>query len=143
MHARRLLPWSMPVTAALAGGGLAVSAAGVWLLRTYDPNLPGNPFLPCLFQATTGYLCPGCGITRCLHALVHGDIGQAFAMNPLVMLLLALAPLVLAWRIGWQPRWLRPAAGVIASPKFWIALLAGYWIARNLPWYPFTLLAPG
>ena len=29
------------------------------------------------------------------------------------------------------------------APKLWLAVLPAYWVARNLPWYPFTLLAPG
>lgn len=143
MPRARPLPRPSAATVALAGSGLVVAAAGVWLLRTFDPNAPGNPFLPCLFQSTTGLLCPGCGVTRCLHALVHGDVMQALAMNPLIVGLLVLAPLTIAWRAGWQPAWLRPAARFIASPKAWIALLAIFWIARNLPWFPFTALAPG
>ena len=31
---------------------------------------------------------------------------------------------------------------VLLAPTFWLVLLPAYWIARNLPWFPFTLLAP-
>ena len=50
---------------------------------------------------------------------------------------------LIAWSSGWQPRWLHPVIRVLGEPKFWLVLLPGYWIARNLPWFPFTLLAPG
>ena len=127
------------------GGGAAGGAAGagVWLLRTYDPNVAGSPFPPCMFHAFTGLYCVGCGLTRALHALVHGDVPGAFAMNPLGVLVLPLVALMVGWSQGWQPRALRPVMDVAMEPKLWLWLLPGYWIARNLPWFPFTLLAPG
>ena len=129
-------------TIALASTAIAVGA-GVWLLRSFDPNAAGSPFPPCMFHAFTGLYCVGCGLTRGLHALVHGDIVGAFAMNPLGMLMLPLMPLMVAWGKGWQPRLLQPLMDVAMQPKLWLLLLPGYWIARNLPWIPFTLLAPG
>lgn len=134
----RLLPNTLFLTAA------AIAAVvGFWLLRHYDPNVAGSPFLPCMFRAFTGFYCPGCGLTRMLHALAHFDLARAFTMNPLAMALLSLSPLLAAWKLGWQPRLLAPLVGVLSMPVFWLVLLPGYWIARNLPWFPFTLLAPG
>lgn len=40
--------------------------------------------IPCLFHASTGLLCPGCGTTRSLTALVHGDVAGALSFNPLI-----------------------------------------------------------
>ena len=40
--------------------------------------------IPCLFHAATGLLCPGCGTTRSLTALIHGDLATAFAFNQLI-----------------------------------------------------------
>ncbi|RPD87697.1 DUF2752 domain-containing protein [Luteimonas sp. 100069] len=130
-------------TVALAGGGLALAAGGAWLLRTFDPNAPGNPFPACMFYSATGWHCPGCGLTRSLHALVHGDLPRAFSMNPLLLALLALAPLLAAWHLGWRPTWLQHLARIASDPRPWVALVLVYWVARNLPWAPFTLLAPG
>ena len=96
-----------------------------------------------MFRAFTGWYCIGCGMTRALHALAHGDVLRAFSMNPLAMSLLAVSPLLGAWKLGWQPRWMRPLIATVSEPKFWLVLLPVYWIARNLPWFPFTLLAPG
>lgn len=96
-----------------------------------------------MFHALTGYYCVGCGMTRALHALVHGDLVRAFGMNPLAMLLLPLAPLLVAHAQGWRPRLLEPLMRVALKPGMWLVLLPVYWVARNLPWYPFTLLAPG
>ncbi|MEE7546746.1 DUF2752 domain-containing protein [Xanthomonas sp. Kuri4-1] len=96
-----------------------------------------------MFYAVTGHYCIGCGLTRALHALVHGDLGRAFSMNPLAMSVLPLMPLMVAWSSGWQPRLLQPLMRWVLEPKVWLLLLPGFWVARNLPWYPFTLLAPG
>ena len=126
---------------ALAGMAVAVPA-GAWLLWKFDPNAAGNPFPPCMFYAFTGHYCIGCGLTRALHALAHGDVVRAFSMNPLGLITLALIPLMTLWSAGWQPRWLNPLMRVVMEPKLWLVLLPSYWIARNLPWFPFTLLAP-
>jgi Protein of unknown function (DUF2752) len=42
--------------------------------------------LPCPFRAVTGWNCPFCGGTRMGDALLHGDIGAAFAHNPLALI---------------------------------------------------------
>ena len=137
MTASRLL-WAV----GLASAAIAVGA-GVWLLRNFDPNAASSPFPPCMFHAFTGLYCIGCGLTRALHALVHGDVAGALGMNPLGVLLLGLVPLMLAWGRGWQPRLLQPVMAVAMQPKLWLWVLPGYWVARNLPWVPFSLLAPG
>ena len=54
--------------------------------QTYYPR--------CTFHQLTGYHCPGCGGTRCVAALLHGDILQAAAYN--LYFLLAL-PFLLWW----------------------------------------------
>lgn len=135
LHGRRWLLAALP-PAALAVG------AGFWVLRHYDPNSANSPFPPCSFFAVTGYYCIGCGLTRALHALAHGDVVTAFSMNPLAMLMLAVAPLVIGWALGWRPPVLQPLITLLSRPVFWLTLLPAYWIARNLPWMPFTLLAP-
>ncbi len=124
-------------------GAAAAASAGVWVLRTFDPNAPDSPFPGCIFHQLTGCWCIGCGMTRALHALVHGDLVTAFSMNPLCMLALPAMPLLLATSRGWvPPHWLQPVARWICEPKLWLVLLPAYWVARNLPWFPFTLLAP-
>ena len=134
---------SRPLRIAALASAAVAAGAGVWLLRSYDPNVAGNPFPPCMFRAFTGCYCIGCGLTRALHALVHGDLPRALSMNPLAVLLMPLMPLMVAWSGGWQPRPLAPLMKLLLEPKLWLWLLPGYWIARNLPWYPFNLLAPG
>jgi hypothetical protein len=128
--------------AGLAGAALAVPV-GIWLLWKFDPNVANSPFPVCMFHALTGYFCIGCGLTRALHALAHGDLAGALSMNPLAVLTIPVIPLIIAASQGWKPRWLQPLLKIVMEPKFWLVLLPLYWIARNLPWFPFTLLAPG
>ena len=38
----------------------------------------------CLLHAATGIPCPTCGMTRAIWHLLHGEIGRAFLLNPLM-----------------------------------------------------------
>lgn len=126
----------------LAAAAVAAVAATV-LFRYVDPNAPGSPLPGCLFYETTHFYCIGCGLTRALHALSHGDVVHALRLNPLGVIMLAAGPLMLLHIAGWRPAALGPVTSVLLLPRFWLILLPAYWIARNLPWWPFTLLAPG
>lgn len=41
----------------------------------------GTSFPPCKFYTLLGWYCPGCGNTRSVLALVHGDIRSALRFN--------------------------------------------------------------
>ena len=41
--------------------------------------------LPCLFQLITGLYCPGCGGTRAVRALLHGNLRMSFQYHPLIL----------------------------------------------------------
>ena len=42
----------------------------------------------CIFHELTGLLCPGCGFTRCIIAIIQGRFFDAFNYNMLVFCLL-------------------------------------------------------
>lgn len=129
--ARRLLG---PIGGALGG------VAGVAVVATVDPNEPGH-YPTCPFLAVTGRYCPGCGSLRAVHALAHGDVGEALARNPL---LVASVPLVLVLWGLWVRRTVTGKQRTWAAPAWWIwgllVLVLAYWVARNLPGA--TWLAP-
>lgn len=127
---------------AMAAGAAAAVGFGAWSLRRFDPNAADSPFLPCLFQAFTGLYCPGCGTTRALHALVHGDVATAIAMNPLLFVLVPLLGVVLLHASGRPVPLPRRAVNTLLGPWFWLALIGGYWLLRNVPVWPFTMLVP-
>jgi hypothetical protein len=139
-----IAPQNMPSRAAvtvLSVAAVGVLALGVWLLRTFDPGAAGSLFPSCLFHDLTGWYCPGCGLTRALHALVHFDLMRAFAMNALLVVCLPLLA-VMALQ-GFTHRALLPAAvsRVAFNGRVWIGALLVFGIARNLPALDF--LAPG
>ena len=129
----------VPIVAAL---GVA-AVAGVALLFVFDPNAPGSPWPGCLFRAFTGLYCPGCGMTRMLHALVHGDFAGAASMNVLALLglpvLAALATEQLVQRRLLHGR----LRAVVFNGRAWVIAALLFGLLRNLPWAPFTALAPG
>lgn len=99
--------------------------------------------LPCPFRAVTGWECPFCGGTRLGSALLHGDVGAAFAYNPLVFVSLVVGVVVgLLWVIealGGPPvrppaRW-RAALRTVRPGVWWLlagVLAAVYVVLRNL-----------
>lgn len=107
----------------------AVAAIAVVVLYSYDP-MTARFYPPCVFHLLTGLQCPGCGSTRALHHLLHGDIGVAFRFNQLVF---ALVPFLLIAR-----RWPR----ILTKPSVaWTiaVVVITYGIARNLPFWPYPL----
>jgi hypothetical protein len=123
---------------------MATVAAGMVMLWRFDPATSGV-FPPCPLRYLTGWYCPGCGSLRALHALLHGDLQTAWAMNPLTIILLPFLSYGLASHI------LRSFRGQGLSkvfiPAIWIRALAlvivVFGIARNIPVHPFDWLAPG
>lgn len=128
--------WRVP---ALLAGTTALALL-VWLA---DPSTPGGLLPPCPFNLLSDLYCPGCGAARALHALLQLDLPRALAMNPLLVLAApVLALLALDWA-GWRPVRLAPWTRRLGDARPWAVLIVAYAIARNLPWAPFTWLAPG
>lgn len=109
-----------------------------------DARIPG--FFPtCPFHSLTGLYCPGCGSQRAVSSLLHAEFLQAIHYN--LMLVLTL-PLVVYSAVVFTLNTFRQKQMVQAifySPVFAKALLVVlvcFGLLRNLPFYPFTLLAP-
>ncbi len=80
------------LTLAAAVSGLA--AVSVVLYR-FPPESYGF-YPPCPFHALTGLLCPGCGATRALAALLHGNLKEAMHWNGLFVVLVPILLVYLA-----------------------------------------------
>ncbi|WP_229686900.1 DUF2752 domain-containing protein [Longimycelium tulufanense] len=119
---------SLPVSAVLLPGtGVAGS-----LLAT------GVVSVPCWFREATGLLCPFCGGSRVLGALLHGDLAEAWRLNAVglvVVLPVLLAVLVAGVRrdLGRGRRvWPAGRRGRAAGVGLGMLLLA-WGVLRNLP----------
>lgn len=60
------------------------------LLWRLDPAVEG-PFPPCPLLWLTGLQCAGCGVLRAMHALLHGELARAWALNPLFVIAVPVA----------------------------------------------------
>lgn len=111
----------------------AVIAAGAWVVYTYAPT--EHAFYPrCIFKLATGLDCPGCGSTRALHQLLHGNVEAAFRLNPMLFVMLAVALCALpAILRGRPPHFLQQPWFAYSA----LIVLGTYWIFRNTPLYPF------
>lgn len=50
-----------------------------------DPNNPTGFMPKCIVHAVTGYDCPGCGLQRMIHALLHLDFYGAWHANAFLL----------------------------------------------------------
>ncbi len=75
--------------------GSIIVASGLALLICY--RLTGHG-LPCVFRAMTGYLCPGCGMTRAVVAILDGNFAKAWQYNALSLTLLPVLTLYLLYK---------------------------------------------
>lgn len=124
--------------------GVALLAAGAMTtLRHLDPADQGSALPACPLLTLTGLYCPGCGSTRCLHALAHFDLPTALAMNPLLVLSLPVLGVLVLNTASIRVKLPGFLERLIVDPRFWLWLLVSYWVLRNLPWPPFSWLAPG
>ncbi len=67
---------------------LALLIAGVTTVVLLAWRHPDDlPFAPvCPWYTATGLRCAGCGMTRALHLLLHGQLLEALLLNPLIVL---------------------------------------------------------
>ena len=125
--------------------GILVVFVGLAVLFFVLDPAKYNIFPRCLFNSITGYYCPGCGSQRAIHSLLHFDFAGVVSYN----FLFIPAFLLIIYH------YLHPILNRFFSWKFpnilyfkntpWIifGFVIAFWILRNLPFYPFSVLAPG
>lgn len=121
------------MVAPLACGACVV--AGLTYVGVQDPS-EGGVFVPCPFRVVTGGLwCPGCGLTRATHHLLHGDLVAAMRFNLFVVAILT-AMAASWWRwctvaAGHQPLRRHPIPGWSVTVA--IVVMVAFGVLRNLP----------
>jgi hypothetical protein len=133
---------SAPLSPGLfAGIVLGATAMGVTaMIFFFNPGT--HAFYPvCLFHQLTGWNCPGCGMTRGLYALLHGNVRLALKDNALLVLtFIGLAVWSLRWFVGKMRRqptrfYVSPVVGCA-----FVVLAVVFGVLRNLP--EFSWLSP-
>lgn len=125
--------------------GLLIVIAGLAVLFFVLDPANHNIFPRCIFNSVTGYYCPGCGSQRAIHSLLHMDIAGVVSYNflfiPAFLLIIYhyLHP-VLNRFFGWK---LPNIIYFKSTPWIIFGFVLVFWIMRNLPFYPFSVLAPG
>ena len=123
------------------GVGTPMALLFLALVCLYSGNTP-----PCVFYELTGLYCVGCGTGRSILSMLHGKFYAAFRFQPLLFIFL---PLITYYSVK---KYIAFVFGrdVLPFPKiqsrfvgiFILAIIIAYWILRNLPFFPFNLLAP-
>ena len=108
-----------------------------------NPEEPGY-YPPCVFYALTGLHCPGCGTLRAVHQLLHGNLITAFGYNPYTMLALPVIGYAFLSALLLTTYGKRLPTVFVHPALIWGLLVAvlSFWVLRNVPVYPFTVLAP-
>lgn len=110
---------------------LIVLAGLLIYLGSHDPEV--SPAPKCTFKLLTGYDCPGCGAQRAIHAILNGNLAEAWQFNPLLFLFI---PLGLAYLyVELFPSRFPRLRQMLMNP--WTILgvagiIIAWWIIRNL-----------
>jgi len=132
-----------PLRLAILIGVPLVIIGGATALFFLNPS--EHSFFPkCSLYVATGFSCPGCGSTRALFHLTHGNVLEALRLNPGLMALITLG----------LTDYIRFVVSVIRGNPFQtlfgrlkllgalMGVMLVYGIIRNLPWPLFESLAP-
>ena len=113
---------------------LALGMIACAVLLVAPPGSPNSKWLPkCMFYQWTGLYSPGCGSTRALSALLHGDVRASLHNN---ILLIPGGALLIILLVKPEISLKRPVSVTVA------AIVIAYAVLRNIPVAPFTYLAP-
>ena len=111
---------------------LLVILVGIGLYYVFDP-MTAEWFPKCRLYTLTGYRCPGCGMQRMLHSLLHGDVVAAFRYNAFLLTVFPVIIGLLAFD-GWK-KWLSHKWTFYSTYVLVGLLLAStilWWILRNV-----------
>jgi hypothetical protein len=134
-------PKIAPVNARFVGIILTATALGIAAVVFFF-NPATYPFYPaCQFHRLTGLSCPGCGLTRALYALLHGNFSAALHDNALFVLTLIALAIRSAW-FGQNKFYGRTNGEFFPVTFLWplLGIALVFAVLRNLP--AFAFLSP-
>ena len=121
-------------------GVVIVLLIAIATLYNFNPETTLYP--PCFFKKFTGFQCPGCGAARACYHLLHGNFLHAVSYNALLIFFLPIIFIDLLARLFATekmkklkaiPSYFRPI------PVLFVVIV--FWVVRNVPISPFTLLS--
>lgn len=116
----------------LLAAALIVAAGTV--LYFVDPV--GTAWAPkCMFRTIIGWQCPGCGISRATHALLHGHFAEALAYNYFFVVSIpyffAVCAVIYIPALRRRARLYRAVTGPVPAWTY-VTLFCSWWVVRNL-----------
>lgn len=110
---------------------------GTWafaiLFAIWIEHRSGIPVNLCVFKRLTGFPCSGCGSTRAVLALSHGDIAQAARLNPLTVGLIFGFPLWVLVRLATR-LWMKHDGSSVRVNQWVLILLMLIAVGLNWVW---------
>ena len=122
---RRIMPILFPVILVIAG----------ILYFVFDPSTNNWFFPKCPFHLVTGLQCPGCGLQRALHCLLHVDVMGALRFNAFIIVILPVLTLMVLGEWYNYHHWFDWASRLINNRYSMIilgVLTLTWWIVRNI-----------
>lgn len=114
----------------------------VYIYKNFSPNQ--YLFPKCPVHSFTGLYCPGCGSQRAIHSFLNLNFKDVFSYNPLVGIILSAIVIdILLFTLNIKR--FRPYTFLKTNRYFSLIVLYTvilFTIFRNIPVFPFTLLAP-
>jgi hypothetical protein len=124
-----------------AAGAVGLTAGGMAFLYNVDPNAANNPYPRCLLKQLTGIDCPGCGGTRAVYSLLHGDVAGAADHNVLAFVALPLIAYLVARFVLARFEIDLPAPRMTRSLAWaMVAVTLVFTLVRNIPGWPLYYL---
>ncbi|QGY45007.1 DUF2752 domain-containing protein [Maribellus comscasis] len=124
--------------------GLLILFSGLAVLFFVLDPIENALFPRCVFHSLTGYYCPGCGSQRAIHSLLHLDFASVVRNNvlflPAVLLLIYhYSHPILNKSLNWK---LPNIFYLKQTPWIILIVIVLFWVLRNIPNIPFSVLAP-
>lgn len=115
-------------------GAMGLIGLGVLWIYHFPPTQSGM-YPQCVFHRLTGLYCSGCGATRALYFLLHGQWLQALRSHLLLVMALPWI-VVFSLRVAWAAWRGSPIPWRLGRLRMWglgVGMLLLFGVMRNLP----------